>query len=52
MSLFEKPQFNNMRSPGDFKPGDGYNPEAFIDPKGYVAALDKIEEDYLSRLKK
>jgi metallo-beta-lactamase class B len=32
------------------KPGDGYHPEAFIDPKGYNSAVDDLQKEYLRRL--
>ena len=32
------------------KPGDAYNPEAFIDRKGYDAALDNLYQLYLRKL--
>jgi metallo-beta-lactamase class B len=34
------------------KPGDAYNPEAFIDRKGYDKALNDLDEVYLKRVSK
>jgi metallo-beta-lactamase class B len=33
-----------------YKPGDAYNPAAFIDREGYDKSLSKLEEAYLKRL--
>jgi metallo-beta-lactamase class B len=32
-------------------PGDAYHPEAFIDRKGYDAALDELQDDYNKKIK-
>ena len=32
------------------KPGDPYKPEAFVDQKGYDAAIDNLQKDYEKRL--
>ena len=32
------------------KPGDAYNPAAFIDPKGYVEALDDLQQQYEKKM--
>jgi metallo-beta-lactamase class B len=34
------------------KPNDAYNPEAFIDPKGYAAALTDLQKEYDKKMKK
>lgn len=34
------------------KPGDAYNPEAFVNPKGYAAAMDELQKQYDERVKK
>lgn len=34
------------------KPGDGYNPGAFIDRKGYDKSLNELEAEYLKKIKK
>jgi len=34
------------------KPSDNYRPEAFIDQKGYDAALDELKNKYLAKLNK
>ena len=33
-----------------YKPGDAYNPERFVDPKGYHAAVEKLEKTYQDQL--
>jgi len=33
-----------------YKPGDPYNPDRFVDPKGFHAAVEKLENVYLEQL--
>jgi metallo-beta-lactamase class B len=33
-----------------YKPGDAYNPERFVDPAGYLAAVQRLEKAYLDQL--
>jgi len=33
-----------------YKPGDPYNPERFVDPKGFRTAVEKLEAVYLEQL--
>jgi metallo-beta-lactamase class B len=33
-----------------YKPGDVYNPDRFVDPKGFQAAVQKLEKAYLDQL--
>ena len=33
-----------------YKPGDPYNPERFVDPKGFHAAVEKLEKTYQDQL--
>jgi len=35
-----------------YKPGDPYNPERFVDPQGYLAAVERLEKAYLDQLAK
>ncbi|MDN5284329.1 MAG: subclass metallo-beta-lactamase [Mucilaginibacter sp.] len=42
-------QFNLQ---GKHKPGDGYNPAAFIDQKGYDAEMNDLQEQFLKKIKK
>jgi metallo-beta-lactamase class B len=35
-----------------YKPGDPYNPERFVDPQGYLAAVQRLEKTYLDQLAK
>src|SRR5262249_3933142 len=35
-----------------YKPGDAYNPERFVDPKGFQAAVEKLEKAYLDQLER
>jgi metallo-beta-lactamase class B len=35
-----------------YKPGDPYNPDRFVDPKGFQAAVQKLEQAYLEQLAK
>ncbi len=33
-----------------YKPGDPYNPDRFVDPAGYLAAVERLEKTYLDQL--
>ena len=33
-----------------YKPGDPYNPDRFVDPAGYLAAVERLEKAYLDQL--
>ena len=33
-----------------YKPGDAYNPDRFVDPVGYLEAVNRLEKTYLSQL--
>jgi len=33
-----------------YKPGDPYNPDRFVDPAGYLAAVERQEKAYLEQL--
>jgi metallo-beta-lactamase class B len=33
-----------------YKPGDPYNPNRFVDPTGYLAAVERLEKAYLDQL--
>jgi metallo-beta-lactamase class B len=33
-----------------YKPGDPYNPDRFVDPAGYLAAVERLEKLYLDQL--
>ena len=33
-----------------YKPGDPYNPERFVDPKGFQAQVERLEKAYLAQL--
>jgi metallo-beta-lactamase class B len=35
-----------------YKPGDAYNPERFVDPQGYRAAVERLEKIYQDQLAK
>jgi metallo-beta-lactamase class B len=35
-----------------YKPGDPYNPNRFVDPQGYLAAVRNLEKTYLDQLAK
>jgi len=35
-----------------YKPGDPYNAERFVDPQGYLAAVQRLEKAYLDQLAK
>jgi metallo-beta-lactamase class B len=35
-----------------YKPGDAYNPERFVDPQGFKAAVEQLEKVYLEQLAK
>jgi hypothetical protein len=35
-----------------YKPGDPYDPNRFVDPKGYRASLDRLEKLYRDQLAK
>ena len=33
-----------------YKPGDPYNPDRFVDPKGFKAAVEELEKRYRDQL--
>jgi hypothetical protein len=33
-----------------YKPGDPYNPDRFVDPAGYLAAIERLQKAYLDQL--
>jgi metallo-beta-lactamase class B len=33
-----------------YKPGDAYNPDRFVDPQGFKAAVEQLEKTYLEQL--
>jgi metallo-beta-lactamase class B len=33
-----------------YKPGDPYNPDRFVDPAGYLAAVERLQKAYLDQL--
>jgi len=33
-----------------YKPGDAYDPNRFVDPAGYLAAVERLEKLYLDQL--
>jgi metallo-beta-lactamase class B len=35
-----------------YKPGDTYDPNRFVDPKGYLAAVERLEKIYVDQLTK
>ena len=35
-----------------YKPGDAYNPDRFVDPKGFFAAVQSLEKVYLDQVAK
>src|SRR5881394_2591763 len=35
---------------GKYKPGDPYDPERFVDPKGFRASVEQLEKTYLDQL--
>ncbi len=35
-----------------YKPGDAYNPERFVDPQGFLAAVQRLERAYIEQLAK
>jgi metallo-beta-lactamase class B len=35
-----------------YKPGDAFNPERFVDPAGFKAAVQRLEKAYLDQLAK
>jgi metallo-beta-lactamase class B len=35
-----------------YKPGDPYSPDRFVDPQGYLAAVQRLEKTYLDQLAK
>ena len=35
-----------------YKPGDAYNPDRFVDPKGFLAAVQSLEKVYLDQVAK
>ena len=35
-----------------YKPGDPYNPDRFVDPKGFMDAVARLEKAYLDQVAK
>jgi hypothetical protein len=35
-----------------YKPGDPYSPDRFVDPKGFLEAVQRLEKNYLDQLAK
>jgi metallo-beta-lactamase class B len=35
-----------------YKPGDAYNPDRFVDPKGFLAEVSQLEKAYLDQVAK
>ena len=35
-----------------YKPGDAYNPDRFVDPKGFLAAVLTLEKSYFGQVAK
>jgi metallo-beta-lactamase class B len=35
-----------------YQPGDPYNPDRFVDPAGYLAAVERLEKAYLDQLER
>ena len=33
-----------------YKPGDAYNPDRFVDPKGFHEAVERLEKTYQDQL--
>ena len=33
-----------------YKPGDAFNPDRFVDPQGFKAAVEQLEKKYLEQL--
>ena len=33
-----------------YKPGDAYNPDRFVDPKGFREAVERLEKVYVDQL--
>ncbi len=33
-----------------YKAGDAYDPKTFVDPEGYLAAIERLEKLYLEQL--
>jgi len=41
---------SQFRMHDKYKPGDAYNPERFVDPAGYLAAVQRLEKAYLDQV--
>jgi metallo-beta-lactamase class B len=41
---------SQFRMHDKYKPGDAYNPERFVDPAGYLAAVQRLEKTYLDQV--
>jgi len=43
---------SQFRMHDKYKPGDQYDPQRFVDPQGYLAAVQKLEKTYLDQVAK
>jgi metallo-beta-lactamase class B len=52
LDVFLSSHAGQFRLHEKYKAGDSYDPNRFVDPKGYRAAVDRAEQNYLEQLQK
>jgi metallo-beta-lactamase class B len=52
VDVFLASHASQFRLHDKYKPGDPYNPERFVDPTGYLEAVQRLEKAYLDQLAK
>lgn len=52
LDVFLSSHAGQFRLHEKFKPGDAYDPDRFVDPNGFRAALERTEKAYLAQLQK
>jgi metallo-beta-lactamase class B len=52
LDVFLSSHAGQFRLHEKYKVGDSYDPNRFVDPKGYRAAVERAEQNYLEQLQK
>jgi metallo-beta-lactamase class B len=50
IDVFLSSHASQFRMHGKYKPGDSYNPDRFVDPKGFLEAVGRLEKAYLDQV--
>jgi metallo-beta-lactamase class B len=52
LDVFLSSHASQYRLHQKYNPGDAYDPERFVDPKGYLAQVERLEQTYLEQLRR